>query len=122
MGMRWTKTPKGQYVDGHECPDVVDYRQNTYILRRFGSQFPSCTWTEETISDCTIPSPPYRHTIYWHHDETTFTQNDCCQVRWVPKDEKPVPQPKGEGLSLMVADFVSADYGWLRSPDCSKAA
>ena len=91
MGMRWTKTPKDQYVDGHERPDVVDYRQNTYIPRRFGSQFLSCTWTKETISDCAIPSSPHRHTVYWHHDETTFTQNDRHQVRWVPKDEKPVP-------------------------------
>lgn len=33
------------------------------------------------------------------------------------EDENLVPQPKGEGTSLIVADFVSADYGWLRSPD-----
>ncbi|KAG2367398.1 hypothetical protein BDR07DRAFT_1372976 [Suillus spraguei] len=31
--------------------------------------------------------------------------------------EGAVPQPKGEGASLMVADFISADYGWLCSPD-----
>ena len=122
MGMRWTKTPKGQYVDGHERPDVVEYRQKTYIPRRFGSHFPSRTWTEETISNCVTPSPSERHIVYWHHDETTYTQNDRRQVRWVPKDEKPVPQPKGEGSSLMVADFVSADYGWLRSPDRKEEA
>jgi hypothetical protein len=117
MGMRWAKTPKGQYVDGHERPDVVDYRQNTYIPRRLGSHLPSRTWNEETIGDRIIPSPSDWHVVYWHHDETTYTQNDRRQVRWVPKDEKPVPQPKGEGSSLMVADFISADYGWLRSPD-----
>jgi hypothetical protein len=38
-------------------------------------------------------------------------------VRWVHKGENPVPRTKGEGASLMVADFVSADYGWLTSPD-----
>ena len=43
MGMRWMKTPKGQYVDGHERPDVVDYRQNTYIPKHFGSQLLSGT-------------------------------------------------------------------------------
>ena len=57
MGMRWTKTPKGQYVNGHKHPDVVDYHQNTYILRRFGSDFPSHTWTEETMSDHVTPLP-----------------------------------------------------------------
>lgn len=122
MGMRWTKTPKGQYVDGHERPDVVEYRQRTYIPRRFGSHLPSRTWTEETVGDHVIPSPSHQHVIYWHHDETTFMQNDRRQVRWVAKDEKPVPQPKGEGSSLMVADFVSADYGWLRSPDGNEEA
>ncbi|CDO74688.1 hypothetical protein BN946_scf184960.g2 [Trametes cinnabarina] len=35
----------------------------------------------------------------------------------VHKLEKAVPRAKGEGASLMVADFVSATYGWLRSPD-----
>ena len=122
MGMRWTKTPKGQYVDGHERPDVVDYRQNTYIPRRLGCDLPSRTWTKETIGDRITPSSSHRHTVHWHHDETTYTQNDRRQVRWVPKDEKPVPQPKGEGSSLMVADFISADYGWLRSPDGSEQA
>jgi hypothetical protein len=36
--------------------------------------------------------------------------------------EKAVPQTKGEGASLMVSDFVSADYGWLRSPDGKESA
>ncbi|KAJ7655798.1 hypothetical protein DFH06DRAFT_933347, partial [Mycena polygramma] len=31
MGYRWTKNPSGQFVDGHERPDVVYYRQNEYI-------------------------------------------------------------------------------------------
>ena len=120
MGMRWARTPKGQYVNGHECPDVVNYRQNTYIPRRFGSHLPSCTWTEGAIGDCVIPSPSCQYTMHWYHDETTYTQNDCRQVRWVAKNERPMPQPKGEGSSLMVADFVSADYGWLRSPNGSE--
>ena len=29
---------------------------------------------------------------------------------------------KGDGASLMVADFVSADYRWLRSPDGKESA
>lgn len=120
--MRWTKTPKGQYIDGHERPDVVEYHQNTYIPRCLSSNLPSRTWTKETVANHIIPSPSCQYAVYWHHDETTYTQNDRRQVRWVPKDEKPIPQPKGEGLSLMVADFVSADYGWLCSPDGKEEA
>ncbi|KAL4065825.1 hypothetical protein J3A83DRAFT_4360203 [Scleroderma citrinum] len=33
----------------------------------------------------------------------------------------PTPQPKGKGSSLMVADFMSTDYGWLHSPDRHKS-
>ena len=122
MGMRWMKTPKGQYVDGHERPDVVDYRQNTYIPRRLGSHLPLRTWTAETIGDRVAPSPFHHYVVHWHQDETTYAQNDRRQVRWVWKDENPTLQPKGEGASLMVADFVSADYGWLRSPDGKEEA
>jgi hypothetical protein len=28
---------------------------------------------------------------------------------------------KGEGASEMVADMISADYGWLHSPDGSES-
>jgi len=31
MGYWWTLNPKGQYVDGHECPDVVAYRDGTFL-------------------------------------------------------------------------------------------
>ncbi|KAJ1299677.1 hypothetical protein OPQ81_011069 [Rhizoctonia solani] len=31
-GFCWQKTPKGQYLNGHERPDVVDYRQK-YVLQ-----------------------------------------------------------------------------------------
>jgi hypothetical protein len=33
-----------------------------------------------------------------------------------------IPQPKGEGASLMVAHFVLAVYGWLESPDRKESA
>ncbi|TFY77445.1 hypothetical protein EWM64_g6566 [Hericium alpestre] len=57
-------------------------------------------------------------------DVVAFTQceeiqepNDRRDLRWVNVDEKPVPRAKTEGATLMIADFVSADHGWLRSPD-----
>ena len=37
-------------------------------------------------------------------------------------NETAEPCAKGEGPSQMVADTVSADYGWLHSPDGSEAA
>ncbi|KIK78502.1 hypothetical protein PAXRUDRAFT_163860 [Paxillus rubicundulus Ve08.2h10] len=31
MDYHWIKAPSGQYVDGHECKDVVKYRQTTFL-------------------------------------------------------------------------------------------
>lgn len=59
--------------------------------------------------------------MVWFHDESTFYANDQYKKGWVHKDEKATPQPKGEGSSLMVADFISADYGWLQSHDGKKS-
>jgi hypothetical protein len=63
-----------------------------------------------------------RRVIVWFHDESTFYAHDQQKKCWVHESEKAVPQAKGEGTSLMVADFVSADYGWLCSPDGKEPA
>ncbi|KAH9909445.1 uncharacterized protein B0H18DRAFT_1073967 [Fomitopsis serialis] len=31
LDYRWTKTPSGQYVDGHEREDIVDYRDGIFL-------------------------------------------------------------------------------------------
>ncbi|KAI0719430.1 hypothetical protein C8Q72DRAFT_788807, partial [Fomitopsis betulina] len=31
LDYRWTKVPSGQYVNGHEHADVVDYRNNIFL-------------------------------------------------------------------------------------------
>lgn len=43
-------------------------------------------------------------------------------MRWVHKGENPVPRTKGKGASLMMADFISVDYGWLQSLDAKTQA
>ena len=82
-------------------------------------------WTlDGKAEDTSGPSsrPGDRKTVVWFHDESTFYANDRRKRRWVHEKETAVPRKKGEGASLMVADFISADYGWLRSPDGQEAA
>ena len=55
--------------------------------------------------------------MLWFHDESTFYANNQRKTQWVHELETPTPYAKGEGHSLMVANFVSAEYGWLRSQD-----
>jgi hypothetical protein len=68
------------------------------------------------------PLPHERKTVVWFHDESTFYANDQQVARWVHGGEDPKPYAKGEGALQMVADLVSADYGWLRSPDGTQEA
>ena len=51
------------------------------------------------------------------HDELTFYQNDQQKIYWACKGKDVVPSPKGEGLTLMVLDFLTADWGPLCDDD-----
>ncbi|KAF9461006.1 hypothetical protein BDZ94DRAFT_1374217 [Collybia nuda] len=120
MGYRWLYDPKGQYVDGHERADVVNYHQNVFLPAWKKFEDRTRSWTAEGIAQQDqINGHPL---VIWFHDESTFYAHDHRRKKWIHKSQKAVPYAKGEGASLMVADFVSADYGWLRSPDGSESA
>ncbi|PPR05890.1 hypothetical protein CVT24_006615 [Panaeolus cyanescens] len=122
--------PSGQYVNGYEHKDVKDYRQNVFLpemakyehrIRAYdneGNELPR-RWPHD-MDDGLRPYEDIH--VLWYHDESTFYANDRCKVGWVHSTAKAVPRAKGEGPSIMAADFVSADYGWLRSPDCTESA
>jgi len=121
MGYRWTKKPSGQYVDGHERADVVYYRQSVFLPAWAELYQHTRLWTAENVEIINEALANGRTVVVWFHDKCTFYANDRRIVRWVHKDETAVPRAKGEGASLMVADFISADYGWLSSPDGSES-
>ena len=124
MDYQWTKNPHGQFVDGHEREDIVDYRQLVFLPFWENAEPSMRSWTKniEDARPVTGPGINTPHIIVWHHDESTFYANDRRKIRWVHSSETAVPYAKGEGASLMVADFVSADYGWLRSQDGKEEA
>ena len=123
MGYRWAHDPKGQFVDGHEREDVVTYRQGVFLPAWQAIIGKTRKWTKDNLEDMgASPRPNERKTVVWFHDESTFYANDRRLSRWVHKAEKAVPYAKGEGASEMVADMVSADYGWLCSPDGKEQA
>lgn len=113
MGYRWMQEPSGQYVDGHERADVVDYRQTKYLpaLLKHEGRLRIFVDGVEYEDPEEVPFEG-RHVVRWYHDESTFFANDRRRVRWVHKSENAAIRPKGEGVSIMVSDFFSADYGW----------
>jgi hypothetical protein len=103
----------------------VRYCQDNFIPAWAHYQARTRKWKQDDLTIKNIsasPDPFGRRVIVWFHDESTFYANDQRRDRWVHKTESAVPQPKGEGSSLMVADFVLADYGWLRSKDGQESA
>ena len=124
LNFKWRQAPKGTYLDGHERPDVVRYRQDVYLPTLAKCEPAIRVWDKDNLGRLVDPSSPLpiRHTILWFHDQCIFYQNDRRKYRWVHASEKPTPLPKGEGISLMVSDFISADYGWLQSPDGTESA
>ncbi|KZT66821.1 hypothetical protein DAEQUDRAFT_674282 [Daedalea quercina L-15889] len=125
LDYRWTKAPSGQYVDGHECSDVVDYRDNTFLLAMAKlEQYTQCFIDGEIVlfPDSESATSDSKRVVFWYHNESTFYAHDRRHTRWVHKSERATPRAKGEGASLMVADFVSAEYSFFRSPDGTESA
>ncbi|KAI0312603.1 hypothetical protein OF83DRAFT_1145216 [Amylostereum chailletii] len=105
LGYRWKRTPHGQYIDSHERTDVTSYRDDAAREKQR-------VWAQDGQLEAEpVLGEGEKVVVKWFHDETHFSAND--------RHEKPVPRAKTEGAMLMIADFVSADRGWLGSPDGS---
>ncbi|KAH8993203.1 hypothetical protein EDB92DRAFT_1796554 [Lactarius akahatsu] len=109
---------KGMYIDGHEHEDIVEYGK-AFVNR--WKEYEKCFYLWDNNDDL-LPLPngfpvPKAHghfcLILVTHDESTFFQNDLQKTCQEHKGNKPTPQPKGNGQSLMVSDFLTADWGHL---------
>ena len=69
-----------------------------------------------------LPSGEQKRVIACFHDKSVFYAHDQQKKGWYHKEASAKPYAKGEGASLMIADFVSADFGWLTSLDGKKSA
>lgn len=117
-GYRWKTEPKGQYFDGHERADVVHYRQNTFIPAWQSIEPFMVTWDDATGA-MIMPQLPEgrREVVVWFYDQSIFYAHDRKRTRWVHVSERAKPGKKGEGVSIMVSEYISAKYGYLRSRD-----
>jgi hypothetical protein len=82
MDYRWTKTPSGQFVDGHERANVVEYHQ--LVLLPIWAEL--LLRTRIFMTDGTeflVPPSTARKIVVWNHDESTYYANDRQKIRWV---------------------------------------
>ncbi|EJF55475.1 hypothetical protein DICSQDRAFT_73804 [Dichomitus squalens LYAD-421 SS1] len=132
LGYRWGRVANGQYIDGHEREDVVHYRQNVYLptlnalrpqLRQYDAHGNEVTNPMQSLPEdsaataSTGPPSPAHSARLCFYDESIFYANDRRTIRWKNVREKSVPQAKGEGVSMMISDFFTAEDGWLQSRD-----
>lgn len=109
-----TTVKKGIYVDGHEQPDVVDYRKtflNTIAENKH-------LWNMYSDKDLEIIQPTinpgtgeWKH-IPVHHDESIFRSNELQQRVWATGGKMPL-RKKGPGKAIHVSDFITEETGRL---------
>ena len=118
LNWRYQGTRNGMYIDGYEREDVVAYRCE--FVERWGT-YKKCfhQWDDDGHE---LPHPngfpvpdglPFQLVLITH-DESTFYQNDRRKTAWAQKNTRPVPQPKGDGQTIMVLDFLTSKWGPLR--------
>ncbi|KIK86938.1 hypothetical protein PAXRUDRAFT_802662 [Paxillus rubicundulus Ve08.2h10] len=107
--------------------DVIWYHKNVFLKQWAEIEEFMHTWdSDESTNNTNFPAdsaslPPKKKCI-WFHDESLFYVNDFRTAQWVHKYATATPYTKGEGASLMVANFVLVDHGWLHSPDRKESA
>ena len=69
-----------------------------------------------------MPPIGIHQVVVWYHDESTFYAHDRRRKRWVHQLETARPYKKGKGPLEMVAEFCSAEYGFLHLLDGKESA
>jgi hypothetical protein len=122
LGWTYGKLKNGMYLDGHERPDVVEYRE-AFVKRWMGYELRFHRWDHDGTelprpNGFPVPEANGRfRLILVTHDESTFFQNDERNTGWSHASSKTKPKAKGNGQSLMVSDFLTPDFGRLRDGD-----
>ncbi|KIJ39315.1 hypothetical protein M422DRAFT_257928 [Sphaerobolus stellatus SS14] len=114
-GFKYTAHKKALYYDGHECPDVTLYRQETFIPsmkaydRRLVKYVVGQVENEEPLTCFKVETK----LVLCAHDEMTAQANDGQKMSWIWKGEQPLKK-KGLGHGLHQSDFICSTVGWLK--------
>lgn len=93
-GFRWLRNPTGQYIDGHERQDVVQYRDTVYVPEMMKLAERMHRWIKGI--GWALPCSVHRAVTVWFHDESTFYAHDRRKSYWVLPGASCAPEPKGE--------------------------
>ena len=114
-GFRFTEHRKALYFDGHERPDVVEYRQNVFIpqMKQHRQRV-----VEYVVGDVgkekgkVVENYVERRLVLVSHDESTTQANDGRKKSWVHENEHALKK-KGAGRGIHQSDVICSTMGWL---------
>ena len=120
LGFVYKEQKKSSNVDGHERPDVVDYRKRfldrmkEYERRMYQYIGDDCETAIRPELDETV-----KPLIFVVHDESCFSAHDGNNKMWT-ENGKTILRPKGPGRSVMVSEFLCECHGRIRLNDQQK--
>ena len=98
-GFRYTSYKKGLYFDGHNHPDVVQYRQDIFLprMKEYEARLVQYVIGNVEIEEHIHPTNFVEcQLVLCAHDEMTVQSNDMTQKSWVFDGEHKL-QKKGVG-------------------------
>ena len=109
------KYSKGLYYDGHDQPNVLDYRQNHFLpaMQQYRMSMVEYKIGEVETEVIKQLLPGQRRIVLVAHDESTMQANDGEKEGWVLEGEQPLKK-KGAGRGLHQSDVICLTYGWLK--------
>lgn len=114
-GFRYTEHKKSLYYDGHERPDVVDYRQKVFLpaMKKHRERL-----VEYVVGDvdreASKPSNfVERRLVLVAHDEMTVQAHDGKKKSWVMDNEHALKK-KGVGRGMHHSEVICSTVGWLK--------
>ena len=114
-GFQYQTYKKAVYFDGHERPDVVEYRQNVFLLTMSHHRLRLVEYEVGNFSQEVqkMLPPGTKKLVPLAHDESTMQANDGEKAGWGPGGEQPILK-KGAGRGEHRSDVICSTYGWLK--------
>ena len=119
-GCRFISHKKGLYFDGHDCPDVIAYRQKEFLPAMAVHAERLIKYTVGDVNKECIEQPKNfveRQLVLVAHDEMTSQANDDTTRRWVFEDQHAL-RKKGVGRGIHQSDVICSTFGWI--PEASQ--
>ena len=105
---------KALYYDGHERPDVVEYRQKVFLPTMEKYPERPVEFKVGQVEAEVIKPRNYveRLLVLCAHNESTSQANDGEKAGWVLEGEQPLKK-KGPGRGLHQSDVICSTVRWL---------